>query len=522
MTGGSLGEWVVQFSQQGIDVVQKAVDSLNAQFTALGASLTGVADLERQAWATVEKGFAGSAESAEAFKRQVGAMTAGPLKELLLATIRQKEADLASAAAKEKSAETARRSAQAYQQMAGAAGVVTGALGAVTGRVEGFVRQGLAQSVVGEILQIQFQRLSLAIAGLFRPELEKVTELVGRLRNWIEGLSESQRENLAGWLKAAAITGLVAGILPRVLAGVQALAVGFKALGAAITLSLDATGIGALLPLIGLAVGAMTAFLTTTESGKGILEELAGAFEPVLDAAKQIWESLQPLFKVLAGVLSAVLAKLGAALAAVANALTGPIAAIAGALAAALEPVGKLVAALAEGLGKAVEKLAASGYFEAIGSAIAAAVGLVGELADAFLTVWQALEPVQEVLIEILVLLVKGLAAVLKVVAAVVGAVAAAVKWLTTNVRELLGLKAPELLKPPERKPKDDRSPFAQKVGGFEAVEATFRRIAAKSQLVGRGGKDPAERTADTLDLMAPDLRRTADAAERNRPPVTR
>jgi hypothetical protein len=166
------------------------------------------------------------------------------------------------------------------------------ALGAAQGVILGFVRSGLNASAMGQIFQLQMERLSLTIAGLFGPEIRKVMELVNRFTSWIQGLSQAQKENIVRWVEGAAAALAVGLVLPRVLAGVMALGAGIKALGAAITGSLASTGIGALLPLIGLVVQAMTAWLVGTEKGRSMLAQLWETLQKLSEAFSRLGKAL--------------------------------------------------------------------------------------------------------------------------------------------------------------------------------------------------------------------------------------
>lgn len=154
-----------------------------------------------------------------------------------------------------------------------------------TGAIAGFVRQGMAAGIQGQFFQIALERLSLAMSGLFRPELEKLLGLIDRVTSYLSSLTDAQRGNLARWIEGAAAASALGLILPRVLGGVQALAGGFRALQAAITGTLSSTGIGALIPLLGLAVEGMTALLIGTRGGRDALSRLA---EPVAALGKAL------------------------------------------------------------------------------------------------------------------------------------------------------------------------------------------------------------------------------------------
>src|SRR5262245_41118854 len=56
--------------------------------------------------------------------------------------------------------------------------VATYAFAALSAPLLGFIRQGMQLSIVSEQLRFQMERVALALSGLFRPEIQKVIELV--------------------------------------------------------------------------------------------------------------------------------------------------------------------------------------------------------------------------------------------------------------------------------------------------------------------------------------------------------
>lgn len=170
--------------------------------------------------------------------------------------------------------------------------LVNAGLGIGVASIVGFAKQGMALGVQGQLLQLHFERLALTISGMFRPEIQKITDMVARFTDWLQRLSAAQRESIAHWAQGAAAALAVGVALPRVLAGVQALAGGFKALGAAMTGSLSATGIGALLPLIGLLAQALIGILVGTERGREALAKLGEATRKLAESFARLAESM--------------------------------------------------------------------------------------------------------------------------------------------------------------------------------------------------------------------------------------
>ena len=173
------------------------------------------------------------------------------------------------------------------------AATVNVALGAGVASVTGFIHQGLAMGAMGQILQVQMQRLALTITGLFRPEIQRVSEWVQRLTNWIQSLSDLQRESIAHWLQAGAAALAMGLALPRVIAGLQGAAVAVEALGAALGFLEADTGIGVLIPLIGFAIQGMTLLMVGTNGGRDALASMWEATKPLVAELVKLGEALR-------------------------------------------------------------------------------------------------------------------------------------------------------------------------------------------------------------------------------------
>jgi hypothetical protein len=172
------------------------------------------------------------------------------------------------------------------------------ALAAGVGAIGGFVRSGLAAGAMGQLLSFQMERLSLTISGLFRPEILKISEAIGKLTNWIQSLSASQKQSIAYWIEGAAAALAVSLVFPKIVTGIKSVISAVYGLGAAIATGEALTGFGALLPLIGLAVEGMTALMVGTEGGRTAMSELWEALKEVGSAAKELWDALNlgPIF----------------------------------------------------------------------------------------------------------------------------------------------------------------------------------------------------------------------------------
>lgn len=330
-SGQPLAQLVVEFVQKGQEALGQSLDALKAQTDKVAAGLDQlgqqlaasmqqaqaqtqqtVGAVNRLATVTVQgaKLMAGGLSAVGAAVGQLGAKldalsghaqaatkaTAGAV-DRLHASVNQHAADMQMAIGavvlavnkltlavtssaqktKEKTAEAKKPVDDLGASFTHLGQMVNVALGAGVASIGGFIRQGMALSVTGQIMQIHMERLALAMSGLFRPEINKVIQGIERLTSWLANLSDRQREHIAGWLKAGAAALVMGLALPRVFAGVQALIGGFRALGAAISGSLASTGIGALLPLIGLAVQGITMLLVGTEGGRAALARMGEA-----------------------------------------------------------------------------------------------------------------------------------------------------------------------------------------------------------------------------------------------------
>lgn len=194
-----------------------------------------------------------------------------------------------------------------------AADAINVALGTGIGVIANFVRQGLAASNMGQVLSFQMERLALTIAGMFRPELEKVLDGINRLTDWINSLTDAQKKSIAHWIEAGAAALAVGLVLPRIVAGVRAVIGAVTALGAAIAGLEVSTGIGAILPILGLLAEGITVLMTSTESGRAALGELWESLKELgsaaLDLARalhldEVWAGMVEGVKIVIGVVA--------------------------------------------------------------------------------------------------------------------------------------------------------------------------------------------------------------------------
>lgn len=152
------------------------------------------------------------------------------------------------------------------------------AFASVSAPIGAFVRSGLAASALGQVLEFQFQRLSLTIAGFFRPEIEKVSQGLAKTVIWLQTMSGEQKENIAYALKFAATFTAAAVAMPFLVSGITSVVTAVKSLTLA-TLGLK-TAAAPMTPIfVGLsvvlaAVAAQTDVLDWFAAGRKAVEAL--------------------------------------------------------------------------------------------------------------------------------------------------------------------------------------------------------------------------------------------------------
>ncbi len=189
--------------------------------------------------------------------------------------------------------------------------VIAGSIGGVTAGILAWARAGFQGTSAGEALSLRFQMLSREIANLFLPALIKLVEWLDRVIGWFHKLSGAAQT-------AIGVTVLVTAALVGLAVALPFVAAGFKALAAGITAALSATGIGALLPLIGAIlvviaplVGALIGLFSTTQAGQrafavfeASLAKMFNAFRPALAQIAELVDRLMPIFEVLGSIVA--------------------------------------------------------------------------------------------------------------------------------------------------------------------------------------------------------------------------
>jgi hypothetical protein len=180
----------------------------------------------------------------------------------------------------------------------------------LTSTLGGFVTAGLATSAMGEMLTFRMGVLSRTLAGLFRPEIERVINAVKSVTSWFNGLSNAQRANIVHWAEAAFAAAGIAIIMPKIVAGITAVVAGVKGLTAALIGLETGTGLGAIVAGVTAIASAITALAIGTETGRNAFSKLWEAIQPVWDMLKEVggalWDAFSPAFEILGDIVSVV------------------------------------------------------------------------------------------------------------------------------------------------------------------------------------------------------------------------
>lgn len=273
---------------------------------------------------------------------------AGAVKPLISSVIEQVKAGFGVITAGITSVTTA--SGNLTQQIQAGLGAITAGVAAVTASVAGFVRSGLAASALGEVMRYRFEQLALSLSGLFRPEIEAVIETVQAVTEKIRGLTATQAEHLSSWLKIAAGAVAAAAIFPTVITAIKGITAAVIALNIAVVEGLAATGIGALVPLIGAAVSVLAGLVVGTEAGQKALGKLFEAFRPVAAAVDSLVSAFSPLIDLIKPI-GELIAAAFKPIATVIQTVADIVAPIISGLSAIITPVINVISALANVLG---------------------------------------------------------------------------------------------------------------------------------------------------------------------------
>jgi phage-related protein len=327
-----------------------------------------------------------------------------------------------------------------------------------TASLMGFVRAGTQGTAIGAQFAFQMGVLSRNIAGLFQPEMQKAIDLIRSAVDWLRSLTDQQRANIVRWVEAAAAAALVAIALPRVVAGIILTVNALRALAVAITAGLSATGIGALLPLVGAIISIVSALVVGTEAGRGALGKFLGILS---EFAAVVGRLLGPIFSA----IGTVVGKITDAFEQVA----GPVMAAIDSIAEALQPLFNVVGEIAKAFGDIL-------------------AGAIRVLAVVVIDILTALRPFISFLAQLASVVLSAVVPVFKAFGAILSGIAKTLAYIT-------GVKIN--WDTPKHKAPDasgNRRETAQNLGGFENLDAIYNRIAQASVQV---GKPVAERQYD-------------------------
>ena len=201
-------------------------------------------------------------------------------------------------------------------------------IGLTTAAVGMSARSGFSDTLQGQQSQAYGYLLNRQVASIFAPMLEEKTRYVAQMTQWLQGLSEPQRESIRTMASFAISMGTLGVVVPKVLNGLRGLSgleaatsmrelvtgrgkaiVGARgvmdmaalagkpggalAAGAAPNAALSATMASALNPVVtGLAVAA--GLLSATPKGREALAELMSSLTPILDTLASAITSLTP------------------------------------------------------------------------------------------------------------------------------------------------------------------------------------------------------------------------------------
>lgn len=177
------------------------------------------------------------------------------------------------------------------------------AIGAAGLSLTGFITAGFAGTTHSGALSDAFRRLSMGIAQMFVPQMEKVIDLVRRAGLWFQNLTGEQQRNIVRWIEAVVVGGAVVLIFPKIFAGLMLVSKGLIAV-TLLTLGFN-VATGGILPLIGFlitgAVGLGVAMKVANEGIGGLvggMDGLKSAGQKLLEVLEKLMDRLEDLAQV--------------------------------------------------------------------------------------------------------------------------------------------------------------------------------------------------------------------------------
>jgi hypothetical protein len=380
-----------------------------------------------------------------------------------------------------------------------------------TGAIVGFATAGVALSVTGQLMTFQIERLSRTISGLFGPEIRKLIDFISKLTDWINKLNAEQKRQIAYLLEGAIAFVALTKILPFFTGMVISATTAVVDFAAAIMAGEIATGIGALIPLLGLAAAALGGFLVATETGRGILGKLWETLKPLGDGFLKVVDAVSELFEAFVqgveatGGIQAVFAAIGNVIAA----LIAPLKSLTPVFMLLGEMVGRVAGYFARFID--IVGVWASAWSQEMAVGLELVIELFNLLFDLVSTCIELFLGFAKVIVSVVVFALKMLTAVLTGLVWIVQMLDAALRWL-------FGIPARKEFEISTKRTGDNRGQDMPRVGGPESLAAMYDRIAQASQLIG-GPKTDAEKQLEKLDKISDNTKRAADALD-NAPPL--
>jgi phage-related protein len=211
--------------------------------------------------------------------------------------------------------------------------------------VESFARAGLAASAAGQVLNVQMERLSRTVSGLFGPEIQAFTRFIGDVTSWIERLDQSQKKTLAFWVIYAKSAQTASEVVKS---------------------ALDANPLVDMLksiPLIGgifefmekmiaRTTGAIAGLFAATEGGQTFIVRMMEALKPVGELIRKIFFSVSESFQQLTSAIFDLFTSLTPVIARFAEVLITTVKPAIDAVLAGLKAVAQLIERMAHAIAK--------------------------------------------------------------------------------------------------------------------------------------------------------------------------
>ena len=377
----------------------------------------------------------------------------------------------------------------------------TVAFATLSGSLTGWIVAGTQGTAIAMQFHFQMERLSRTIAGLFRPELQKLVDWLRQVTDWFRRLTPEQREQIVQWTKAALAASAVAMIMPKIVGGVQAV-IGVLTQLAGVLGIIDVET-GGILPAIGMIVTALAALAVGTQAGRDALGEWWDMLKPLvgelMKVGKAIMEALAPIMPILAQVMGTVIKALVPIIQFIGKVVEG-LAAIAKPI---IEILGIVVGAVAELAGEIIDAL--SPIAEAFGELFASFGELLGALGGALVPVVQFVVGLLKGFLSILMQIAK---VIIEVVMAPIRLLAWALRQIADAINTITGRA--EKATPKKAARNEDRGPMAGAPSGFMAVDEAYRQIAQQSAKMGGGvGKSTQERQLEVNEQQLAEQQKT-------------